>query len=197
LANAFVRSKEEIASEQFYPLDVYFCETCALVQLADVIDPEVLFGHYIYVTGTSETIAAHNVRYAQAVVEHLSLGPADLVVEIASNDGSLLSCFTGHGVRTLGIEPARNIAEMARARGIETLNQFFNGAAGREVRARYGAAAAVIGNNVLAHVDETRDFLDGARALIADNGRVIVEVPYAQDMLDRLEYDTVYHEHLC
>ncbi len=197
LANAFLRTKAEIAQEQFFPLDVYFCETCSLVQLADVIDPEVLFGHYIYVTGTSETIAAHNVKYAQAVVEQLSLGPADLVVEIASNDGSLLTCFTGHGVRTLGVEPARNIAEMARARGIDTVNEFFNSATAKAVREKYGAAQAVIGNNVLAHVDKTRDFLDGARSLISDTGRIIVEVPYAQDMLDRREYDTVYHEHLC
>ena len=197
LANAFLRRPEEFASERFFPLDCYFCETCSLVQLADVIDPDVLFGHYIYVTGTSETIAAHNVKYAQAVVDELALGPADLVVEIASNDGSLLTCFAGHGVRTLGVEPARNIAEMARARGIDTINRFFNGETSRELRATYGSASAVIGNNVLAHVDDTQDFLAGARALISDRGRVIVEVPYAQDMLDRREYDTVYHEHLC
>lgn len=197
LANAFLRHPSEFASERFFPLDVYFCETCSLVQLADVIDPEVLFGHYIYVTGTSETIAAHNLTYAHAVTDELSLGPADLVVEIASNDGSLLTCFAGLGVRALGVEPARNIAEIARARGIDTINRFFNSETARDVRATYGAASAVIGNNVLAHVDDTRDFLAGARHLISDRGRVIVEVPYAQDMLDRGEYDTVYHEHLC
>jgi hypothetical protein len=197
LANAFLRRTDEFAGERFFPLDVYFCQTCSLVQLADVIDPEVLFGHYIYVTGTSETIAAHNVRYAQVVVDALALGPADLVVEIASNDGSLLTCFAEQGVRALGVEPARNIAEMARARGIDTVNRFFSSEAAREVRATYGPASAVIGNNVLAHVDDTRDFLAGACALISDRGRVIVEVPYARDMLDRREYDTVYHEHLC
>ena len=189
--------REEFAGERFFPLDVYFCETCSLVQLADVIDPEVLFGHYIYVTGTSETMAAHNHRYAESVVAELALGPADLVVEVASNDGSQLTCFAGLGVRTLGVEPARNIAEMARARGIDTVNRFFNSEAARDVRATYGPVSAVIGNNVLAHVDDTQDFLAGARSLIADRGRVIVEVPYAQDMLDRREYDTVYHEHLC
>ncbi|MEP7347719.1 MAG: class I SAM-dependent methyltransferase, partial [Gemmatimonadaceae bacterium] len=197
LANAFLRRPEEFAEERFFPLDVYFCQTCSLVQLADVIDPEVLFGHYIYVTGTSETIAAHNVGYAQAVVDELTLGPADLVVELASNDGSLLTSFAGHGVRTLGVEPARNIAEMARARGIDTINRFFNGRMAHEVRSTYGPASAVIGNNVLAHVDDTQDFLAGARTLISDRGRVIVEVPYAKDMLDRREYDTIYHEHLC
>src|SRR5690606_26314806 len=109
---------DEFAAEAKYPLDVYFCERCALVQLLDVIDPEVLFRDYIYVTGTSDTIAAHNVKYAQAVVDRLRLGADDLVVEIASNDGSLLSGFQKHGVRTLGVEPATNIAEMARTRGI-------------------------------------------------------------------------------
>jgi novobiocin biosynthesis protein NovU/D-mycarose 3-C-methyltransferase len=197
LANAFLKSPAEFAGEQRYPLDVYFCEGCALVQLADVIDPEVLFRNYIYVTGTSKTIAEHNVRYAATVVELLCLTPSDLVVEVASNDGSLLKCFQTHGVRTLGVEPASNIAAMARASGVETLDWFFNAATAAKVRASHGAARAVIGNNVLAHVDDTRDFLAGAAALIADDGLVITEVPYLGEFMDRLEYDTVYHEHLC
>jgi hypothetical protein len=110
LANAFLRSPEEFAGEQTYPLDVQYCEDCSLVQILDVIDPEVLFRNYIYVTGTSDTIAAHNVRYAHTVTELLGLGPSDLVVEVASNDGSLLKCFQKHNVRTLGVEPATNIA---------------------------------------------------------------------------------------
>jgi hypothetical protein len=197
LANAFPRTPDDFAGEERYPLDVYFCEQCALVQLLDVIDPEVLFRDYIYVTGTSDTIAAHNVKYAQAVVERLELGADDLVVEIASNDGSLLSCFQTHGVRTLGVEPATNIAEIARGRGIETVNRFFDVEAAADVREEYGAAKAVIGNNVFAHVDETRGFLRGCRDLIADDGLVIIEVPYLREMIDKLEYDTVYHEHLC
>src|SRR5262245_9024919 len=105
LANSFLRSPTEFVNEPFYPLEAYFCETCSLVQLLDVIDPEVLFRSYIYVTGTSETIAAHNRQYAHTIVDLLRLGAEDLVVEIASNDGSLLQCFNQHGVRTLGIEP--------------------------------------------------------------------------------------------
>jgi hypothetical protein len=197
LANAFPRTPDEFATEAKYPLDVYFCEKCALVQLLDVIDPEVLFRDYIYVTGTSDTIAAHNVKYAQAVVDRLRLGSRDLVVEVASNDGSLLSCFQKHGVRTLGVEPATNIAEMARSRGIETVNRFFDPQAAADVLAEYGPAKAVIGNNVFAHVDDSRGFLRGCRDLIADDGLVIIEVPYLREMIDRLEYDTVYHEHLC
>ncbi len=197
LANANLREISEAASEARFPLDVYICEDCALVQLADAIDPEVLFRHYLYVTGTSETIAAHNVRYARTVADVLSLGADDLVVEVASNDGSLLRCFAALGIRTLGVEPATNIAAIARSHGIETVGDFFNGATGERLRAERGAARAVIGNNVLAHVDDTQDFLRGARALIDGDGLVITEVPYARPMLERLEYDTVYHEHLC
>jgi hypothetical protein len=197
LANAFPGSPAEFEREAFYPLDVYFCETCSLVQLLDVIDPEVLFRDYIYVTGTSDTMAAHNRAYARTVSSLLGLGPRDLVVEIASNDGSLLKCFAGHGVRTVGVEPASNIASIASAAGIDTINTFFDSSSAREIRRTRGAAKAVIANNVLAHVDDSLDFLRGCRELLGAGGRVIVEVPYLRDLVERLEYDTIYHEHLC
>ena len=197
LANSFLSGPEEFAAEPRYPLDVYFCETCSLVQLLDVIDPEALFRDYIYVSGTSETVAAHNVEYSATVVKLLNLGASDLVVEVASNDGSLLRQFRAHGVRTLGVEPARNLAEIARAAGVETIDWFFNSEAGQRVRESHGAAKAIIANNVLAHVDDTCDFLSGARRLLAPDGLLIVEVPYLAELLDRLEYDTIYHEHLC
>jgi len=197
LANAFLSDPGEFATEASYPLDVYFCESCSLVQLLDVIDPEVLFGHYLYVTGTSETIARHNVAYARTVTDLLGLGSGDLVVEVASNDGSLLKQFQGLGVSTLGVEPARNIAEEARRNGVETVSEFFNSALGQSLRESYRGAKAVIANNVLAHVDDTIDFLRGARYLLADGGMVIFEAPYLVELLERLEYDTIYHEHLC
>jgi len=197
LANAFLRDASEFAAERRYPLDVYFCEGCSLVQLLDVIDPEVLFRDYIYVTGTSTTIAEHNRRYAQTVVERVPVRPHDLVVEVASNDGSLLRCFQPYGVRTVGVEPAANIAAMARAGGVETLAEFFDLELARTLRQQRGAAKAVIGNNVLAHVDDTRGFLSGFRELLARDGLAIVEVPYLGELVDRKEYDTVYHEHLC
>lgn len=196
LANAFLRSEAEFADEARYPLALYLCAHCGLVQLADVIDPEVLFGSYIYVTGTSETIAEHNQAYAATVVGLQRLGPGDLVVEAASNDGSLLGCFQRLGVRVLGIEPAANIAELARSRGVPTESAFFNAAEGIRLREAHGPARAVIGNNVLAHVDDPLGFLTGARALLGEDGLVIVEVPYLGEMIERLEYDTVYHEHL-
>jgi len=168
-----------------------------MVQLLDVIDPEALFSSYVYLTGTLDTIATHNLEYARTVCDFLGLKASDLVVEIASNDGSLLKCFKRHGVRTLGVEPATNIAEMASADGIETVNLFCNSSTAQQVSERHGRARVVIGNNVLAHVDDTRDFLRGCKALLREDGLVVIEVPYIRDLLDRSEYDTVYHEHLC
>lgn len=197
LANAFLPSPDEFASERRFPLVLYGCDACGLVQLVDIIDPETLFGHYLYVTGTSRTIAEHNQRYAATVRDVLSLSGDDLVVEVASNDGSLLACFQQLGVRVLGVEPARNIAAMAQDRGIPTDVVFFGREAGAQLRARHGTARAVIGNNVLAHVDDTIGFLAGAAALLSADGMAIVEVPYLREMIERLEYDTIYHEHLC
>ena len=197
LANAFLAGPEEFAGEATYPLVVYFCEDCSLVQLLDVIDPEELFRDYVYVTGTSDTIARHNVTYARTVVDLLELGPRDLVVEAASNDGSLLRQFQALGVGVLGVEPAANLADLARQRGIPTETRFFSSDTARGLRQTHGKAKAVIANNVLAHVDDTIDFLSGARDLLDTGGMVVFEVPYLVELLDRLEYDTIYHEHLC
>ncbi|MCC7162173.1 MAG: class I SAM-dependent methyltransferase [Anaerolineae bacterium] len=196
LANAFLQSPTGFETEQSYPLDVYLCSACSLVQLLDVIHPSVLFSRYNYVTGTSDTIAAHNIEYARAIVTRLDMQPDDLVVEIASNDGSLLKRFVPHGVRTLGVEPATNIAEIANNAGIETVNQFFDSALALELAAAYGKARAIIGNNVLAHLDDPVDFLSGCKQLLAPDGLVSVEVPYLYDLVKQLEYDTIYHEHL-
>lgn len=197
LANSFPRSSAEFAAESRVPLELYFCPDCSLVQLLHVVPAEQLFSNYIYVTGTSDTIASHNRAYASSVVKVLGLSATDLVVEVASNDGSLLRCFQPHGVRVLGVEPATNIAERAVASGVPTVNRFFGHDEGQRLRAEFGAARVVIGNNVLAHVDDTLGFLRGARELLAADGRAIFEVPYLGEFIERLEYDTVYHEHLC
>ena len=197
LANSFLKSPDEYTDEQFFPLDTVFCESCSLVQIPDVVDPEALFRHYLYVTGTSETIAKHNQAYARAVTDMLWLTKNDLVIEVASNDGSLLRCFQDLGVKTLGVDPATNVAAMARANGVETINEFFNHETAKRIRAERGAAKAVIGNNVLAHVDDTQGFLRGCKEVIDRDGLVIIEMPYLGDLLKRTEYDTIYHEHLC
>lgn len=196
LANAFLSSPSEFDAELRFPLDVHFCKDCSLVQLVDVIDAEVLFRHYLYQTGFSSTIAEHNSQLASTLVDQLRLTEHDLVVEVASNDGSLLKCFREHRVRTLGIEPARNLAQKVRGEGLDTLNVFFTSAVARGVRQAYGPAKVVIGNNVLAHVDDPLDFLRGFRELLHPEGIASVEVPYLGDLVERLEYDTIYHEHL-
>ena len=196
-ANAFLRSQEEFASEQSFPLDVYRCEGCSLVQLLEVVDPEILFRSYLYVTGTSDTMKAHNLEYAGELARELPLSSQDLVVEIASNDGSLLQYFRKHHVRTLGIEPATNLARIAVESGIRTENIFFNSLAAQRIRATHGPASAVIANNVLAHVDDPIDFLTGCKLLLKEQASLIVEVPSLHDLIRRVEYDTIYHEHLC
>ncbi len=197
LANAFLRSADQFDEEPVYPLDVHVCADCCLMQLLDVVDPAVLFREYIYVSGTSETVRAHNAALARCLVDRRGLQEGDLVVEIASNDGSLLKCFRECGTRTLGVEPAKNIAELARSDGIVTISRFFDSALAREIRAEHGPVSLVVANNVLAHVDEPRDFLQGCRVLLeGGDGLVVVEVPHVRDLLDGVEYDTIYHEHL-
>jgi SAM-dependent methyltransferase len=178
-------------------LEVVLCSNCSLVQLVDVIDPEVLFSSYLYVTGTSDTMAAHNREYAATVLALLELGSGDLVIEAASNDGSLLKEFQRLGVAVLGVEPAKNIAAGANAAGVETVNAFFSIDTARKLRAERGAAACVLANNVLAHVDTPVGFLKAAKLLLRQNGVVCVEAPYLGEFVERLEYDTIYHEHLC
>jgi C-methyltransferase C-terminal domain/Methyltransferase domain/Putative zinc binding domain len=197
LATSFLKSPEDFANEKFYPLNLYFCESCSLVQLLDVIDPEILFRNYIYVTGTSETMASHNRSYAESVIDVGKLQSKDLVVEIASNDGTLLNFFRLHGFRILGVEPAENISKLACENGIPTINDFFNSSCVEKILSSSGPARVVIANNVLAHVDDTEDFLMGCKALLTNDGFFVFEVPYLLELLQNLEYDTVYHEHLC
>ena len=150
LANAFLESPAQFADERWYPLDVFFCPRCSLFQLLDVVDPETLFRHYLYVTGTSTTMAGHNKAYARTLAELLRLGSGDTVVEVAANDGSLLRCFAAYRVRTIGVEPARNLATEASAFISATVQEFFTSKLARELRAAHGPAKLVAANNVLA-----------------------------------------------
>jgi hypothetical protein len=196
LANSFLRSPAEFATEQQFPLDLVFCPDCSLLQLPDVVNPELMFRHYLYVTGTSSTMAEHNQRYARTLGDLLTLTPADLVVDVASNDGSLLQCFRELGVATLGIEPASNLAADAAARGIDTVNDYMSLELARSLVTERQPARVVTANNVLAHVDDLLEFLAACRTLVADDGLITIEVPYVRELLRRVEYDTVYHEHL-
>lgn len=197
LANSLPATPAEFADERRYPLDLYVCVDCCLVQLLDVVDPSVLFSHYLYTTGTSATMSDHNRLLARSVIEATGAGPDDLIIDIASNDGSLLKEVRRLGARVLGIEPASNLARLAEEEGIETVNRFFDSQVAEDVVRTHGPARAVTATNVLAHVDNTVDFLAGCRSLLADEGMLVVEVPWLRELIGRTEYDTIYHEHLC
>jgi SAM-dependent methyltransferase len=196
LANSFLSREDLKAPEPSFPLDVYTCGDCGLLQLVHIVSPEVLFRDYIYVSTTSDTLMKHFAGLARDIKDRYSLGAGSLVVEIASNDGLLLKKFREVGVRGVGVEPAVNIAQMARKDGIETVNEFFTFATAKEVKARFGAVDVILGNNVLAHVNNLADFLKGIEHLLKDDGGISIEVPYVRDLIDHKEYDTIYHEHL-
>lgn len=196
LANSFLRPEDLDKPETFYPLDVCFCDICGLVQLGHVVPPEIMFRDYIYVSGTSTAIPAHFSLLAKEVVERFKLDKDSLVVDIGGNDGTLLRGFKNLGVRTLDIEPATNIARIAEGFGIEAVNEFWNKGTAVKVAKERGKARVIIGTNVFAHVDDWDDFLEGINALMADDGVFIIEAPYLADLIEKIQFDTIYHEHL-
>ncbi len=196
LANSFLTKERLSDPEPRYPLELVFCGGCALVSLSAVVDPEAMFRDYIYVSGTSDTMPKHFAELGTEVVERFVGGPTGLVVEIGSNDGTLLKAVKAAGARVLGVEPATNIAAIAEKVGIPTVKDFFSARLARALRAERGAARAILANNVVAHVHDVRDLVAGVHDLLDDDGVLVMEVPYLVDLLDRVEYDTVYHEHL-
>lgn len=195
LANSFLKKERLAEPEARYPLELVFCGACALVSLSGVVDPEMMFRDYIYVSGTSDTMPKHFADLGREVVDRF-VGANGLVVEIGSNDGTLLKAVKACGAAVLGVEPATNIARIAEGAGIPTVNDFFSSRLARTLRSERGPARAVLANNVVAHVDDVRDLVAGVHDLLAEDGVMVMEVPYLVDLLDRVEYDTVYHEHL-
>ena len=196
LANSFLGTEDLQKPEPSFPLEVYACADCGLLQLIHIVSPEVLFRDYIYVSTTSDTLQAHFAGLARSITGRYQLDGSSLVVEIASNDGLLLKKFRDLGVRGLGVEPAVNIAAMARRDGIETVNEFFTEALAGQISESHGLADAILGNNVLAHVNDLTGFVRGIERLLKPEGGVSIEVPYVRDLIEHKEYDTIYHEHL-
>ncbi len=196
LANSFL-TKEELTSakEPAYPLDVFFCERCGLVQIGHVVPPDALFSNYIYFSATSDLVHRHAAYLAQSFQSRFRLNAQSLVVEIASNDGTVLQYFKKTGVKTLGVEPAYNIATVAVQAGIDTVNEFFNEPTSESIKKRYGAADVILGRHVFAHVPEIHGFVRGLKNLLAPDGVVAIEAPYLIDFVEKNEFDTVYHEH--
>lgn len=196
LANAFLSSLEEVAGEASYPLAVAACPTCGLVQLNHVVPAEQLYRNYLYVSSTSETVRNHAVWLAETLVRRYGWKSTDCLMEVASNDGTVLKAFQRQGMRVLGIEPAVNIATMAEADGVPTVPEFFNAATAKAIASKHGHAKGILGRHVFAHVNDVHDFLEGVNALLADDGVFLVEMPYLGTLFSHMEFDTIYHEHL-
>ena len=181
--------------ETFYPLHVRICSSCLLVQLPAYLAGEDIFSHYAYFSSFSDSWVAHAKRYVESAVERLALGADAFVVEVASNDGYLLQHVQDLGIRCLGVEPAANIAEVARGKGIDTVCEFLGQSTGTAIAADHGRADLVAANNVFAHVPHIVDFARGLRSLVKDDGTVTIEIPHLLRLIEDRLYDTIYHEH--
>ncbi len=196
LANAFLTDKQTHEGEKFYPLDVYFCTTCGFIQLGHVVSPEVLFNEYVYVSSTSKVVIEHFKYFAKKLYPLFKLNSHSLVIDIGSNDGILLKPFKKLGTKVLGIEPAAEIAKIARSQGIDTISEFFSVKLARSIVKKYGKADVVTATNVFAHIDDLDEVIKGLKVLLKDDGVFIIEAPYLIDFLQKRYFDLVYHEHL-
>jgi SAM-dependent methyltransferase len=181
--------------EPFYPLRVFVCDQCFLVQVGESVSPETLFDEYAYFSSYSDTWLRHCRAYAEAISDRLGLGAASQVVEVASNDGYLLREFAARGIPVLGIEPARNVAAVAREHGIPTESVFFGEETALRLVASGVRADLLIGNNVLAHVPDINDFARGLRVLLKPGGVITIEFPHVLRLIRENQFDTIYHEH--
>ena len=195
LANALLEEDDLGRGEVYYPLHVFVCERCLLVQLPVWEAPERIFSDYAYFSSVSDSWVDHARRLVASAVDRLGLDERSLVLELASNDGYLLQFVAERGIRALGVEPAANVAESARARGIDTVVAFFDERLGAELRRDRGPADLVVGNNVLAHVPAVHGFVEGIRLVLAADGVAVLEFPHLQRLVEELQFDTIYHEH--
>lgn len=195
LSNAYLTQQALDAAERFYPLHAYVCGECLLVQLEQFESPERIFSDYAYFSSYSQSWLHHAERYAEAMVSRLRLGPRSHVVEIASNDGYLLQYFRQRGVPVLGVEPAANVARAAEERGVPTRVEFFGADCAKSLVASGNAADLVVANNVLAHVPQLNDFIEGLRILLEAGGIASLEFPHLLRLMLGRQFDTIYHEH--
>jgi len=196
IADAYISASKLGKPQELYPLDLYLCGDCGHIQNIDVVNPEVLFRDYLFTTSSSSGLVAHFKQYAADVVSGFSVKPGSLVVEIGSNDGSLLRNFKEQGLKVLGIDPARDIVKRATDSGVETLPEFFTASLAARIRNEYGPVAVCAANNVFAHADDLADIVRGIREMLADDGVFVFEVSYLVDIVENYLFDTVYHEHV-
>lgn len=195
-ANEFVTADLRHFEQSVFPIDLHFCHTCFHVQLLDIVCPKKLFEHYVYVSGTSPTFVKHFEDYANSILELFDSQPHPRVLEIGSNDGTMLRFFKNHGLPVLGIDPATAIAKNATESGILTINDFFTASMALKIQQEYGLCEIIVANNVFAHIDDLNDVMEGIQTLLAKDGVFAFEVSYLGDVLEKNLFDTIYHEHL-
>jgi len=195
-ANAFVSKEESCVKQQYFPLDVYFCENCHHVQLLDIVDPKILFENYVYVSGTSPVFVKHFDEYAKSILTKYPQSHNLVIVDIGSNDGTFLRSFKNLGYKVLGVDPAKKIAVKATKEGIETINEFFTMELSEKIKKKYGTAAILTANNVFAHMDDLKNFIKSVKNLLSSSGIFVFEVSYLVDVIENTLFDMTYHEHL-
>jgi 2-polyprenyl-3-methyl-5-hydroxy-6-metoxy-1,4-benzoquinol methylase len=195
LCESYLSADQLNQMEPFYPLHVYVCERCFLVQLEEYVSPEHIFTEYAYFSSYSDTWLEHAETYTEMVVDRFRLDERSQVVEVASNDGYLLQYFVARDIPTLGVEPARNVAQVAVEKGIPTLVEFFGADLARQLAADGKQADLLIGNNVLAQVPNINDFVEGMKILLKPQGVITVEFPHLMHLMKENQFDTIYHEH--
>ena len=195
LANAYLRPEQLDEVEPCYPLRVFLCDRCGLVQVGTLVDPAILFGDYAYFSSYSDTLLKQSRAYADAMASRLSLAAGDRVIEIASNDGYLLQYFLARGLDVQGIEPAATVAAAATSKGIPTLVQFFGSAVATELAAAGRQGRLIVANNVIGHVPDVNDFIAGLKILLAPDGMITLEFHHLLSLVEQGQFDTIYHEH--
>ena len=195
LCESYVSADKANAMEPFYPLHVWVCDRCFLVQLEEYVSGEDIFTEYAYFSSYSDSWLDHSRRYVEQVIAELGLDESSSVVEVASNDGYLLQYFVERGIPVLGIEPAANVAKVAVDKGIPTLVEFFGRDSARALAEERGKADLVLGNNVLAQVHDVNDFVAGLKEMLAPGGTVTIEFPHLERLIAENQFDTIYHEH--
>jgi SAM-dependent methyltransferase len=197
LANALLSAEQLTQPEPTFPLEVVFCPACTLVQITETVSPDLLFRDYVNYSSFTDTAVAHARELAGRLSEARGLNASSLVAEIASNDGYLLRHYAARGIPVLGIEPASNIAAVATEQGIRTINEFFDASLAKALAESGEAADVIHANNVLAHVPDLNGFVAGVARLLRRGGVSVIEVPWVRELIRQLEFDTIYHEHLC
>ena len=197
LANALLTNEQLELPEDKFPLDLVFCPHCTLVQITETVSPEKLFREYFYFSSFSDTVLENSRILAENLISRCNLEKNSLVVEVASNDGYLLKNYQEKGIPVLGVEPALNIAHVARERGIPTISEFFGEELAERLKSQDNTADVIHANNVVAHVADLHGVVKGISVLLKPDGVAIIENHYVKDMIDHVEFDSIYHEHLC